>query len=141
MTTLLLEIVTPDGIAFSEEVQTLTVPSADGELGILPGHVPLFAKLVEGEVQIETGKERLFLSIGGGFLETTGRKTSVLVTKAVNADKLNETAILEAKKEAERVLKEGKSDAEMLAAKALLRSSLVDLKVLERHRHRSRKRL
>ena len=77
MSTFLLEIITPERIAYQKEVEMVTVPSADGVLGILPHHIALFASLVEGEVKIQQGKEELFLSIGGGFVEVAGLSTGV----------------------------------------------------------------
>lgn len=130
----LLEIVTPERIAISWEVEAVSVPSEMGRLGILAGHAPVFANLVEGEVKIKKGGEDYFLSIGGGFLQTTPKKTSILVTKAVHADELNEQAILKAKERAEKALKQKPEGEEFRAAQALLRSTLVDLKVLRRRK-------
>lgn len=136
MSTFLLEIITPERIAYQEHVDMVVVPSADGVLGILPHHVPLFAPLIEGEVKIQQGKEDLFLSIGGGFVEVTKDKVYILVTKALHADELKEHEIRLAKEKAEKILKEKPAGEDLLVAERLLRSTLIDLKVLERRRHR-----
>lgn len=135
MKTFNLDIVTPERIAYSEQVDLVSVPSSDGELTILPEHIPLFASLAEGEVKIRRGAEDFFLSIGGGFIEVTSSKTTLLVSRAYKAEELNEQAILKAQKEAEEALARGDvSDEERMAAHALLRSTLVDLKVVRRRK-------
>lgn len=135
--TFLLEIVTPERVAYSEEVDMVVVPGSNGYLGILAHHVPLFAQLIEGEVKIVKQDEEYFLSIGGGFIEVSKEKTTILVTKAYHADELNEKEILKAKGEAERILKEKPVGEDLEAAHRILRSTLVDLKVVRRRRRRS----
>lgn len=134
MSTFLLDIVTPDRIAFSEEVEMVSVPSAMGQLGILPHHAPLFAKLGDGELKIVKNGKETFLSIGAGFLEVTKEKTTVLITRAVHQDELNEEEILKAKKEAEEALKQKPTGEMKISAEAAFRRSLIDLKVLRRRR-------
>ena len=134
MSSFFLEIVSPERLAYSEEVGQVSVPSETGQLTVLPGHIPLFANLAEGEVIIRQNGEDHYLAIGGGFLEVTKKKVMILVTRVFKADELNEQAILQAKKDAEDALALGVTGGEMQAAQALLRSTLVDLKVLRRHR-------
>lgn len=134
MKTFSLDIVTPQRLALTQEVELVSVPSTDGEITILPNHIPLFAALAEGEVRLRYGNEDYFLSIGGGFIEVTPTKTTLLVTRAYKAEELNEKAILQAKQEAEDALKKGGTPEDIQAAYALLRSSLVDLKVIRRKR-------
>lgn len=129
-----LEIASPEKLAYSEEVEQVTVPSEDGQLTILPGHVPLFATLTEGEIIIKNDGEDYFFAIGGGFLEVAKTKVIILVTRAEGADELNEAAILAAKKEAEEVIARGAPEEALNAARSLLRSTLVDLKVARRRR-------
>ena len=131
-----LDIVTPERLAFTQDVELVTVPSTDGEITILPHHIPLFASLTEGEVRLHYEGEDYFLSIGGGFIEVTPTKITILVTRAYKAEELNEKAILKAKQEAEEALKRGGTPQDIQAAYALLRSSLVDLRVLRRRRVR-----
>ncbi len=134
MTTFLLEIITPDRIAFSEAVEMVSVPSVTGTLGILPGHQPLFTKLIAGELEIKQKGSQTLFSLGGGFMEVTGEKVSIVVTRAVGAEELDEQKILKAKEEAEEALKNPPSPEQAIATQAMLRSILVDLKVVRRHR-------
>lgn len=134
MNKLHLEIITPDRIAYTEEVDMVIVPGVMGTLGILPKHIPLFAQLTEGELKIKRGNEDYFLSIGGGFVEVTKTKVSILVTRAVNSGELNEAEIIKAKTEAIDALKRKPEGQDLSMARAMLRQSLVDMKILRRRR-------
>ncbi|MBI3980421.1 ATP synthase F1 subunit epsilon [Candidatus Microgenomates bacterium] len=140
MSGFLLEIITPERIAFSEKVEMLTAPASEGEVGILPHHEAYFTLLKEGELKILNNNEEIFLSIGGGFLEVTALKTTVLVSKAVNAEEINEEEVKKAREAAERAIKEGVKGEDLLTAQRLLRSSLIDYKVLQRRRARTKSR-
>lgn len=137
MSTFHLEIITPDRIAYQEDVNMVTVPGASGYMGILPHHVPLFSRLTHGEVKIVKGDEEIFLAIGGGFVEVTKEKVIVLVTKAAHADELNEQEILRAKEKAEEILREKPSREAIEYATQMLRGSLVDLEVLRRRKRKT----
>lgn len=127
-----LQIITPDRIAYEEEVNALSVPSVTGQLGILPRHIGLLTTLTDGEIKIKKGTEEIFLAIGEGFLEVGADKTTILVTRAERALELDEKRILEARREAERSLAEKPSEEEAARYQAILRSTLVDLKLLRR---------
>lgn len=129
-----LEIITPEKTAFSEEVDMVTVPGTVGTLGILPKHIPLFAQLIEGELKIKRGADTYYLAIGGGFVEVTKTKVTVLVTRAVNAKELNEAEILKARKDAEVALKQKPSGQDLSVAQAMLRQSIVDMQILRRRK-------
>ena len=137
MATFLLEIVTPDRVAYSEQVDMVVVPGLEGQMGILPHHIPLFAQLTHGEVKIVKGKEDIYLAIGGGYVEVMKDKVEVLVTRAKHTDELDEKEILEARARAEKILKEKPEGEDMEAAEQLLRSTLVDLKLFSRRKRRA----
>jgi F-type H+-transporting ATPase subunit epsilon len=137
MTTFLLEIITPQRQAFSEEVSGVYVPTVNGTIGILAHHQPLFTALSEGEIKIDSGAKEFFLAIGGGFLQITEKKVSILVSRAVHADELNETEIKKAEEAARKAI-EGKAEGEELSqALASLRRSLLEMKVARRRKQRS----
>lgn len=127
---LLLKIITPKKIVFQDEVESVTAPSALGQITILYNHIPLFSLLKEGIVKIRKESEEYYFSIGGGYLETTGKEVSLLVSRAYGQDELDEESIRKAKEEAEKLLKESKTEKERYEAMAALRRSLIDLKVL-----------
>ncbi len=134
MATFLLEIISPERIAYSDQVEMVSVPSSTGILGILPGHIPLFSRLVEGEIKITKKNEDYFLAIGSGFLEVTSRKVAILVTSAYHADELNEQGILAAQKRAEELLLTKPTGEALLEAQSLFKRSIIALKVLNRRK-------
>ncbi len=136
MTPFLLEIITPTRVAYSDTVDMVTVPSAEGVIGVLAHHVPLFSRLVEGEIKIVAGREEKYLAIGGGFIEVTKKKVSVLVSTAVHAHELNEEEIKKAEARARQALSTNIKGAELRDAQALFRRSVLELKLLHRHRQR-----
>lgn len=129
-----LDIITPIRVAYSEEVDMVTVPSASGVLGILAHHQPLFARLVDGEIKITQGKEEKYLAIGGGFVEVTPRGVNILVSRAVHADELNEEEIKIAHERAKNALSQNITDAERKEAQGMFQRSLLELKVLRRRK-------
>lgn len=132
----LLEIITPDRIAYSEQVEMITAPSAAGIIGILAHHVPLFSRLVEGEVKIVQDGEEFFLAIGGGFIEVTGQKVIILVTEAYHANEINEQEVLAAQKRAQQALAAKPTGDALLEAQSQFKRSTIALKVLKRKRTR-----
>ena len=132
--TLRLEIVTPDGKAYSEDVEMVTLTGVRGEMGILPGHVRLMTKMVPGEMVVrQDGRDR-FVAVGGGLVEVTGRRVSVLTDMAVAAEKIDEAKAEEARLRAEARLREKLSAEEVASTNAALARSLAQLKVRRRHR-------
>lgn len=128
----LLEIVTPQRKAFSETVDAVTVPSGLGTIGVLANHEPLFCSLVDGEIKITSGKKEFFLAIGGGFMEITEGKVSILVSRAVHADELNEAEIKKATEDAKKSIALAAKEGERSDAQAMLRRSLLEMKVFHR---------
>lgn len=134
---MLLQILTPTSVALDEEVDMVTAPSASGVVGILPHHVPLFTKLVEGEIKITTGKEEKYLAIGGGFMEVTKDKVTVLVTRAIHADELNEKDILRSQEEAKKALAHADKPEARAVAEAMLHQAIVDMNIFNKLRRRN----
>lgn len=130
----LLEIITPERKAYEETVDSMNVPTAEGHIGVLAHHVPLFTLLKEGEIRISQGNKEFFLAIGGGFMEITPNLVSVLVARAVHADELNEAEIKKAQSQARDIIAKRVKGAELAAAQAILRRSILEMKVLGRHR-------
>ncbi|MHC1765179.1 MAG: ATP synthase F1 subunit epsilon [Verrucomicrobiia bacterium] len=134
MATFKLEIVTPEAKTFSEEVDMITLPAVDGEMGIYPNHVPLMTQVVAGEVIVRRGAEEQFLAIGDGFVEITGEHVAILTDMAIRAENIDEGKAEEARKRAEARLSEKLDDEQVAAASAALAQSLAQLKV-KRRRH------
>ncbi len=133
-TTLKLEIVTPEAVTFSENVEMVTLPGVEGEMGIYPQHVPLMTQIVPGEITVRRGGQEVLLAVGEGFVEITGESVSVLTDMAITADKIDEAKAEEARKRAEARLGEKISDEETAAVQAALANSLAQLNVKRRAR-------
>jgi F-type H+-transporting ATPase subunit epsilon len=131
-----LEIITPKRKAFSEDVNSITVPTMDGVIGVLAHHEPLFSALTEGEIKITSGSKEYFLAIGSGFMEVTKSGVTILVTSAFHAHELNEAEIKKAQQMANEALSKHVTGVELSAAQSLLRRSVLELKVLHRRHPR-----
>jgi F-type H+-transporting ATPase subunit epsilon len=132
--TLKLEIVTPDAKVYSEDVDMVTLPGVEGEMGILPLHVPLMTQLTAGEISVRKGGQDFFLAVGDGFVEVTGERVSILTDMAIQAENIDEAKAEEARQRAEARLAEKLDDAEVASASAALAHSLAQLKVKRRHK-------
>lgn len=128
-----LEIVTPEALVYSEEVDMVTLPCVDGQLGILPHHIRLMTQLVPGEMTIRKSGHVEFMAVGEGLIEVTGSSVSVVTTMAIAADKIDEAAVEEARQRAAARLREKISSEEVASVNASLARSLVQLRVKRRH--------
>jgi F-type H+-transporting ATPase subunit epsilon len=137
MSHLSLEIISMYRRVFDGNAVSITVPGTEGELTILPHHIPLITPLKAGEIKIkeEGGKEK-FLAIGNGFVMVENNKVSILADSADLLDELTEEKILEAKKRAETALKDKKfaDDRAFADTTALLEQSIAQLKVLKKRK-------
>jgi len=129
-----LEIVTPDTKAYSEEVDMVTLPGVEGEMGIFPMHVPLMTQVVPGEVMVRKDGRNYFLAIGEGFVEITADRVAILTDMAIKAESIDEAQAEEARRRAETRLSERLGDEESAMVTASLAQSLAQLKVKRRQR-------
>ncbi|HXT41131.1 MAG TPA: F0F1 ATP synthase subunit epsilon [Candidatus Angelobacter sp.] len=133
MATLKLEIVTPEAKIYSEDVDMVTLPGVEGEMGIYPMHVPLMTQVVAGELVARKSGQDHFLAIGEGFVEITGERVAVMTDMAIKAENIDEAKAEEARKRAEARLAEKLDDEEAAMVSAALMHSLAQLKVKRRH--------
>lgn len=131
---MILNILTPEKSLYSGEIKSVSVPANPGVLTILPNHTHLTASLKEGVLRVVDQKSETLFSIGEGFLTVTPKETTILVTKATNSEELDEEAINAAYAKAQAALKEKPTGAELLANEAIIRKSIVDLKLLRKRR-------
>jgi F-type H+-transporting ATPase subunit epsilon len=131
---LTLEIVTPEARVYSETVDTVVIPTVEGEVGILPGHIPLVAQLGAGELRATKGGKTELLVVGGGFLQVAGDKVSILADSAIEEQKIDENAVAEAMKRAEEALKtkESLSAGEIEHLQSVVRFAVAQLVVKRR---------
>src|ERR1043166_8126495 len=102
--TLKLEIVTPDAKIFSEDVEMVTLPGVEGEMGIFPQHVPLMTQIVSGEIVARKNGQDFFLAVGEGFVEITGDRVAILADMAIRAENIDEAKAEEARRRASSAL-------------------------------------
>jgi F-type H+-transporting ATPase subunit epsilon len=132
--TLKLEIVTPEKTAYSEDVEMVTLPGSEGELGVYPNHVPLLTTLNPGELRVLKGGKETFLAIGEGFVEVTASSVSVLTDMALDIAGIDESAAEEAVARARAAMKDDLGAEEVAAVQASLQKALAQLHV-KRRRH------
>lgn len=140
---LLLEIVTPEQLAYSDTVDSVTLPGIEGELGVLPHHAPLVSMLGVGELRIRKGGAEESFAIVGGFLQVRPDRVVVMAETADIASEIDLETAQAARREAERALEgAGPTDAASLAAaRASLQQALLRIRVAERrHREGPRRR-
>jgi F-type H+-transporting ATPase subunit epsilon len=131
-----LEIVTPERLAYSDEVDSVQLPGSEGELGVLPHHAPLISTLGVGELRIRKGGSEESFAIVGGFLQVRPDKVVVMAETADMASEIDLEKAEEARREAERALESGYHEgADLSAARAALQQALLRIRVAER-RHR-----
>jgi len=132
MQNLHLKIITPKRIVLEKDIASITVPSSEGDLTVLPHHTHLFSLLNEGIVTYRTEKNEEVLAIGGGYLETDGKNVQLLVTRAYGQDEIDHKATVKAIEDAKTDMKQVKDKKQLQDISTLLRRSLVDLKLLKR---------
>ena len=132
--TLKLEIVTPEGTVYSEDVEMVTLPGVVGQFGVYPQHTPVTTQMVPGEIIARKGGRDVFLATGEGLIEVTASRVAVLTDLAVEANRIDEAKAEEARRRAEARLREKISAEEVAATNASLARSLAQLSVKRRQR-------
>jgi F-type H+-transporting ATPase subunit epsilon len=130
--TLKLEIVTPEAKIYSEDVDMVTLPGAEGEMGIYPMHVPLMTQIVAGELTVRKNGQDAFLAVGDGFAEITGERVAILTDMAIKAENIDEAKAEEARRAAEARLAEKLDEEQVAIVNASLAQATAQLKVKRR---------
>ena len=138
MSTIQVDVVSAEAEVFSGQAEFVSLPGESGELGILPGHAPLVTLLQPGaiRVQLANGTEEI-VYVSGGVLEVQPHVVTVLADTAIRADNLDEAAILEARKQAEQLLANQKSDLDSAAALAALAETAAQLETIRKIKNRA----
>ena len=131
--TIKLEIVTPQATVYSEDVDMVTLPGVEGQMGILPHHVRLMTQLVPGEMIVRKNGQVRFLAVGEGLVEVTGNHVAILTDMAVATENIDEAKAEEARQRAAARLRDKISSAEVASVNASLARSLAQLRVKRRH--------
>jgi len=133
---LTLEIVTPEARVYSDTIDSVVIPTVEGEVGILPGHIPLLTQVADGELRVTKNGAVVYLAVGGGFAEVEGDRVHVLAEHAITEEKIDEGAVEAALKRAEAQLRDaaGADPAEFEHLQEMIRFSGVQLALKRRRR-------
>lgn len=131
-----LKVLSPQKEVLSAVCKSVTLPTEDGLITVLPKHADLFTTITHGELTArpEDGGREINLAVGGGFASVTGSEVTVLVDYGANADELDEEEIKKARERAEEILKHKQDDRGEAMAQASLARSLLELKVVRKRR-------
>jgi F-type H+-transporting ATPase subunit epsilon len=132
--TIRLEIVTPEKTVYSEDVEMVTLPAVEGQMGVLPHHVRLVTQLIPGEMIVRKSGHDDFLAVGEGLVEVTGERVSVVTNMAISLENIDEAKAEEARERAAARLREKISSEEVASVNASLARSLAQLQVKRRRR-------
>jgi F-type H+-transporting ATPase subunit epsilon len=132
--TIKLEIVTPEATVYSEDVDMVTLPGIQGQMGVLPHHVRLMTQMIPGELIVRKAGRTDYMAVGEGLVDVTGERVSILTNMAIAVDKIDAAAAEEARQRAAARLKEKLSAEEIASVNASLARSLAQLKVKRRNR-------
>ena len=133
---LTLEIVTPESRVYSDTIDAVVIPTVEGEVGILPGHIPLLTQVEHGELRVTKNGQTQWLVVGGGFAQVEGDRVSVLAEQAINEEKIDENAVESALQSAQAKLKEAEhlDPQEFEHLQSMVRFAGVQLAVKRRRR-------
>ncbi len=132
--TLKLELVTPDAVAYSADVRSVTLPSVTGQITVLPHHVRLLTRIVPGEIIVHHEGRNESVVVGGGLVQVTGARVAIATDMAVPAERIDEAKVEEARQRAKDRLREKLSNEEVALTNAMLARALAQIRVKRRHR-------
>jgi F-type H+-transporting ATPase subunit epsilon len=132
--TIKLEIATPEAMVYSDEVEMVTIPGVEGQMGVLPQHTRLMTYLVPGEMIVRKDGQDTFLAVGEGLVEVTNTRISIATTMAIEAEKIDAAGAEEARQRAAARLQEKLSSEEVASVNASLTRAVAQLHV-KRRRH------
>lgn len=138
--TIHVDIVSAEKEIYSGTAEIVFAPLVTGEVGILPRHAPLLARMKPGEVRVRSASnEDLSFYVSGGLLEVQPHVVTVLADTALRARDLDEAAALKAKERAEEALRNRKTDIDYAKAQAELAEAIAQLRAIQKLRERTRK--
>jgi len=133
-TTIKLEIATPEAIVYSDDVEMVTIPGVEGQMGLLPQHTRLMTYLVPGEMIVRKDGRDQFMAVGDGLVEVTNDRVLIATNMAIAAEKIDEAVVEEARQRAAARLNEKLSAEEVASVNASLTRAVAQLNV-KRRRH------
>lgn len=138
MTTLHLEIITPERTIFSGDATSVSLPTPDGEITVMPHHIPLLSIVAPGTITVRIDGAEQLIATTRGVIEVDGKSVQLLVDSADRAEELEEEVVELARKKAQELVHARRADAEGFAdATAMLERQLSRLEVIRRHKSRA----
>ncbi|HJX33555.1 MAG TPA: F0F1 ATP synthase subunit epsilon [Desulfatiglandales bacterium] len=132
METLFLEVVTPEGVLVSQEVDMVIVPGSEGEFGVLPGHMNFLSGIVPGELRFYHGGASECMAVSSGFAEVSNNSVSIIVDTAERAGDIDLERARSAKDKARERMEKEKDPADFLRAEVALKRAISRIKVVEK---------
>jgi F-type H+-transporting ATPase subunit epsilon len=132
--TIKLEIATPDAVVYSSDVNMVTLPAVEGQIGILPHHIRLITQLVPGEMVVRKDGRESYLAVGEGLIDVSSGNVNIVTDMAIPSDSIDEAKAEEARQQAEARLREKICSEEVASVHASLARSLAQIYVRRRHR-------
>jgi F-type H+-transporting ATPase subunit epsilon len=130
---LILEIVTPDKMVFSDKIEEVTLPGTEGEFGVLCGHEAFLSSIDIGELNFVKEGKKIYYSVNTGYAEVTSGKVTVLIETAERSDQIDKDRALKAKDNAETRLSQlTKEDVEYELMRAALTRAITRISVAEK---------
>jgi F-type H+-transporting ATPase subunit epsilon len=133
-TTIKLEIATPEAMVYSDDVEMVTIPGVEGQMGLLPDHTRLMTYLVPGEMIVRKDGRDQFMAVGEGLVEVTNNRVLIATNMAIAAEKIDEAIVEEARQRAAARLNEKLSSEEVASVNASLTRAVAQLNVKRRRR-------
>ncbi|MEE8319179.1 MAG: F0F1 ATP synthase subunit epsilon [bacterium] len=128
-TKLTLEVVTPEKVVISEEVDEVVLPGIEGEFGVLPGHIPFLTALKVGAMYYKKGEESEYLALSWGYVEVASDRVMVLAETAEKATEIDIKRAEDSREAAEKILTAGKEDTEYEKAQVRLEKSIIRVQI------------
>ncbi len=132
-----VEIITAEREVYSDDVDVLTAPGAEGELGILPNHAPLMTALQPGEIMLRKDGEETYLAVTGGFMEVIANRVMILADACERDDEIDEQRAQVAVQRAQERLANRTTDLDLERAVAAVRRAEVRVRIARRRRPRT----
>ncbi len=136
-----LDVVTVERTVLSADVRSIVLPAVEGEISVLPGHLPLVAMLRAGELVARTETDAYYLAISGGFVRVMPDSATVLADASERPEEIDIDRAEQAKARAQQLLEAGAPDVDLVTAEAALRRAVARISVAERHRRRRTTRM
>ena len=137
MSTIHVDVVSAECSIFSGEAKFVALPGESGELGIMPGHIPLITRIRPGSVRIEKSDgDEEFVFVAGGYLEVQPDHVTVLADTAIRGHDLDEAKAIEAKKRAEEAMQNRGTDFDLALAQSEFAMAAAQLAAIARFRRK-----